>query len=66
MLNYTNGIRGIKLVKCPNCGVDIVSKPKKEWNYTVYRVKMFVCPQCKKTIKAYYREGKLNHTIPKA
>jgi uncharacterized protein with PIN domain len=65
MLNYTNGVSRDMMVKCPNCGTDIVSKPKKEWNYIIYRVKMFVCPKCKKSVRAYYKGQKLNHTIPK-
>jgi uncharacterized protein with PIN domain len=65
MLKYTNVTLRDVMVKCPNCKTDITSKPKKEWNYNIYRVKMFLCPKCKKSVKAYYRNGKLNHTIPK-
>jgi len=52
-------------LKCPNCNVTLPTKPEKEWNYQQYMVKMSRCSKCGKTIKAYYKEGKLSHTIPK-
>jgi len=42
------------LVKCPRCGTE-VSASTREWDYSVFHVKFM----------AYYREGKLSHTIPK-
>jgi len=51
--------------KCPRCGKD-VQKPSKEWNYAAFQVKLFKCAECEKTFKAYYRGGKLSHTIPKS
>jgi ribosomal protein S27AE len=51
--------------KCPRCGKE-VSKPSKEWNYAAFHVKLFNCGKCDKTFKAYYRQDKLSHTIPKA
>jgi transposase-like protein len=53
------------MVKCPRCGND-VSHVLKEWDYSIFHVKKFDCPKCNKTFSAYYREGKLSHTIPKA
>jgi hypothetical protein len=53
-------------MKCYNCGTELPSKPKKDWKYTIYTVNMLVCQKCCKSTKAYYREGKLSHTIPKA
>lgn len=53
------------MVKCPRCEKD-VSKASKEWNYAVFKVKLFNCEKCNKTFKAYYRKGNLSHTIPKS
>jgi DNA-directed RNA polymerase subunit M/transcription elongation factor TFIIS len=52
------------MVKCPRCGTEL-SKAKKEWDYFIYHVKMFFCSKCQKSVRAYYRESKLHHTIPK-
>jgi len=52
------------LVKCPRCGTE-VSLPSREWDYHVFHVKRFDCKKCDKAFMAYYREGKLSHTIPK-
>jgi len=46
------------MVQCPRCGKK-VSNTSKEWDYTVFHVKLFNCPKCNKTFKAYYRQGKL-------
>jgi len=52
-------------LKCPRCGVE--AKPSgKEWEYGRFQVKLFDCPKENKSFKAYYHEGKLSHTIPKA
>jgi len=56
---------GSHMVKCPRCGKD-VSNASKEWNYAAFHVKLFNCERCDKTFKAYYRQGKLSHTIPKS
>jgi len=53
------------MVKCPRCRKE-VSKASKEWNYAAFHVKLFNCEGCDKTFKAYYRDGKLSHTIPKS
>jgi uncharacterized C2H2 Zn-finger protein len=53
------------MVRCPICGEDI-SRGSKEWSYAAFEVRLFKCPECEKTFKAYYREGKLSHTIPKS
>jgi len=52
------------LVKCPFCGKDQKSVGK-EWDYAAFHVKLFGCPSCGKTFKAYYRGEELSHTIPK-
>lgn len=53
------------MVKCPRCGTEI-PKATKEWDYSVFHVKRFDCEKCEKSFKAYFREGRLSHTIPKA
>jgi len=52
------------MVNCPRCGKD-VPKASKEWDYAVFHVKQFNCGKCEKKFMAYYRKGKLSHTIPK-
>jgi len=52
-------------MECPRCGAD--SKPTgKKWKYAVFDVEGYHCEQCDKKFNAYYREGKLSHTIPKS
>jgi uncharacterized protein (UPF0212 family) len=53
------------LAKCPKCGTE-VSKATKEWDYSAFHVKKFDCKKCEKSFKAYFLEGKMSHTIPKA
>lgn len=52
------------MVKCPRCGTE-VSTSTREWDYSAFHVKRFDCKKCDKAFMAYYREGKLSHTIPK-
>jgi len=51
-------------MKCPRCGSE-ASDTNKEWDYSAFHVKRFDCEKCGKAFMAYYREGKLSHTIPK-
>jgi len=53
------------MVKCPRCGKEAMNASK-EWDYAAFHVKLFNCPICNKTFKAYYRKEKMSHTIPKA
>jgi hypothetical protein len=53
------------MVKCPLCGKE-ASGPLKEWDYSAFHVRLFYCAHCNKRFKAYYKEGKLSHTIPKS
>lgn len=53
------------MVKCPNCGKEN-TKTEKEWDYSVFHVKSLICQNCKKLYKAYYKDEKFSHTIPKA
>jgi len=50
--------------ECPRDGNQVTS-PTKEWKYSAFDVKRFDCNKCGKSFKAYYRNGKLSHTIPK-
>jgi uncharacterized protein with PIN domain len=52
------------MAKCPRCGKDVPNSSK-EWNYAAFHVKLYECPKCNKIFKAYYRQNKLSHTIPK-
>jgi len=58
-------MKGKIMAKCPRCRKEI-SDSSKEWDYAAFHVKLFECPKCNKTFKAYYRQNKLSHTIPKA
>jgi len=52
-------------MKCPRCGAE--SKPTgKKWKYAVFDVESHSCEKCNKQFNAYYRDGKLSHTIPKS
>jgi hypothetical protein len=53
----------LSLVKCPRDSTE-VAKSKKEWDYGSFHVRLFICPKCEKSFKAYYHNGKLSHTIP--
>lgn len=56
----------IKLINCANCGADLSAiTHKKKWKYTIYEVRMVVCPKCGKSVKVYYKDGKQHHTISK-
>ena len=52
------------LVKCPRCKTNI-PKATKEWDYSVFHVKLFNCEKCEKSFKAYFKKGKFSHTIPR-
>lgn len=51
-------------MNCPRCGDEAVDSLQ-EWDYAVFHVKRFDCKRCHKAFMAYYRKGKLSHTIPK-
>jgi uncharacterized CHY-type Zn-finger protein len=55
---------GDKMVNCPQCKKEL-TKPINEWDYAQFHVKLFHCSECDKNLKAYFREGKFSHTIPK-
>jgi transposase len=53
------------MAKCPRCGKEAPDSST-EWEFAAFHVKLFVCSKCKKTFKAYYRDGELSYTIPKS
>ena len=53
------------MVKCPICKKVEATPMGKGWNYAAFHVELFNCPNCEKSIKVYYRDGKVSHTIPK-
>ena len=50
------------MVNCPKCGSDN-TKPTKEWNYSVFRVKSFNCQKCETKFRDYTRKGKNTFTL---
>lgn len=44
------------MAKCPKCKTE-VTKPSKNWNYSVYVVKMYKC-SCGNQFREYLRDGK--------
>lgn len=51
-------------MKCPRCNNE-GKMTGKNWKYSVFDVKGYSCDICNKKFNAYYRDGKLTHTIPK-
>jgi predicted Rossmann fold nucleotide-binding protein DprA/Smf involved in DNA uptake len=37
----------------------------KEWNYSAFHVKKLFCEACNRNFEAYFKRGKLSHTIPR-
>ena len=52
-------------MKCPVCGED-ATPTSKEFKFGVFDGKQQKCGACGKTFNAFYRDGKLSHTVPKA
>lgn len=52
------------LVNCPFCKTEITNSIR-EWSYSVYWVKVHLCPNCKNQFRSYYRNNIFSHTIPK-
>ena len=53
------------MVTCPKCKKEVTNKSSKEWNFGVFLVKSLTCEHCGQKFRAYYRDNKINHTIPK-
>jgi transposase-like protein len=52
-------------MNCPRCGAEAKATGK-EWKFGLFDAKQYSCDKCKKPFSAFYREGKLSHTVPKA
>ncbi len=51
-----------QMVQCPVCETDSTTI-RKEWKYSIFDAKSLYCKNCEKKFIAYYKNGKLNHTI---
>lgn len=52
------------MTKCPRCNLS-AKLTGREWEYSSFHVKQYVCYGCEKKFMEYYKDGKLSHTIPK-
>ena len=52
-------------MNCPRCGKAAHTTGKK-WKFSGFDVEQQKCDSCSKTFSAYYKNGKLRHTVPKA
>jgi transposase-like protein len=52
-------------MKCPVCGSEAKATGK-EWKFGKFDAEGYKCQTCSKSISAYYKAGKLNHTVPKS
>jgi len=52
-------------MKCPRCGKQSEATGKK-WKFGQFDVEGYHCAACDKKFNAYYKGGKLSHTVPKA
>jgi len=53
------------MVECPRCG-RTAETTGKEFKFGVFDGKQFQCNGCGKYFNAFYRDGKLQYTVPKA
>jgi DNA-directed RNA polymerase subunit RPC12/RpoP len=52
------------MVECPRCGKE-TKYLEKAWRYDIYDAKSYYCVECGQTFIAYYKDGELNHTLPR-
>jgi len=52
-------------MKCPRCGKEGKATGK-TWKFGLFDGEGYKCPSCNKPFSAFYRDGKLSHTVPKA
>jgi len=52
-------------MKCPVCGNEATATGK-EWKFGQFDAIGYKCASCGKSSSAYYKEGKLSHTVPKS
>ena len=50
---------------CPRCGGEPKSTGK-DFRFGVFDGKQYHCEECRKTFNAFYRDGRITHTVPKA
>jgi hypothetical protein len=53
------------MVNCPRCGITAEATGK-EFEFGVFEGKQFYCNVCNKPFNAFYRDGNLQYTVPKA
>lgn len=53
------------MTSCPRCGAEAKATGK-EWKFGQFNAKSYNCSSCEKVFSAFYKEGKLSHTVPKA
>lgn len=53
------------MVDCPRCG-RAAETTGKEFKFSVFDGKQFHCKMCGKYFNAFYRNGNLQYTVPKA
>ena len=53
------------MVDCPRCG-GTAEATGKEFKFGVFDGKQFRCQACGKSFNAFYRDGNLKYTVPKA
>jgi len=54
-----------KMVDCPLCG-RAAEATGKEFKFGVFDGKQYHCKPCGKYFNAFYRDGSLKYTVPKA
>jgi len=53
------------MASCPRCG-EMAEATGKEFEFGVFKGKQFRCESCDKYFNAFYRDGELKYTVPKA
>ena len=54
----------VRPIECPRCQNKVESSGRK-FSFGVFEGRSYFCEPCGKSFNAYYREKKLNHTVPK-
>lgn len=64
-IHFTNYNIRAAMVKCPRCGKEGRATGK-EWKFGQFDAVGYRCDHDDKPYSAYYRDGKLSHTVPKS
>ena len=51
-------------IACPRCGGE-AEKTGKSWKFGVFDTDGYGCQACGKTFNAFYKDGRISHTVPK-